>query len=138
MRRDERSEAPAGHQSAKHGWKERRKKGRKSEGKSREKGREKTGKLHSGMNANFQIDRVDPSNLPIKQPLAKTKTIPSASHNTAVSAHSVLMSALPNSAELLSASSHMTAVLEDIVFHFNLITMLKLQPASEHIQGSHP
>lgn len=50
-----------------------------------------------GMNAKFQIDRVDPCNLPIKQPLAKTKTILTISHNTDFSAHCVLMSALPNS-----------------------------------------
>lgn len=54
-------------------------------------------KAKQGMNAKFQIDRADPSNLPIKQPLAKTKTILTVSHNTDFSAHSVLMSALPNS-----------------------------------------
>lgn len=32
--------------------------------------------------------------------------------------------------KVLSASSYMTAVLEDTVFRFNLITMPKLQPAS--------
>lgn len=40
--------------------------------------------------------------------------------------------------KVLSASSHMTALLEDTVFHFNLITMLKLQPASEHIHSPAP
>lgn len=38
---------------------------------------------------------------------------------------------LPNSTKLLVASSHMTA-LEDAAFHRSLITMLKLQPASQH------
>lgn len=89
------------------------------------------------MNAKFQIDRVDPSNLPIKRPLAKTKTILTVSHNTDFSAQCPDERAAKQH-KALSASSHMTAVLEDIVFHFNLITMLKLQPASEHIQGLRP
>lgn len=63
-----------------------------------EEGREgKESKTKQGMNAKFQIDRVDPSNLPIKRPLAKTKTILTVSHNTDFSAHSVPMSVLPNS-----------------------------------------
>lgn len=61
----------------------------------KEKGKEAN--LSTGMNAKFQIDRMDPSNLPIIQPLAKTKIILTVSHNTDFSAHSVLMSALPNS-----------------------------------------
>lgn len=37
--------------------------------------KKKRREARQGMNANFQIDRVDPSNLPIKQPLAKTTTV---------------------------------------------------------------
>lgn len=61
----------------------------------KKKGKER--KAKQGMHAKFQIDRVDPSNLPIKRPLAKTKAILTVSHNTDFPAHSVPMSVLPNS-----------------------------------------
>lgn len=103
----------------------------------RKKGKQRKSRAKQGMNTKIEIDRVDPSNPPIKWPLTKTKTIQSVSHNNNFAAQ------CPNECtakqhKALSASSHMTAVLQDIVFHFNLITMLKLQPASEHIQGLRP
>lgn len=56
------------------------------------------------MNAKFEIGLVDPSNLLLKRPLAKTKknkkTILTVSYNnTDFSAHSVPMSVLPNCTE---------------------------------------
>lgn len=52
------------------------------------------GKAELGMNAKLQIDRVDPSNLPIMPPLAKTTTIQGTPRKTDFSAHGVPTSAL--------------------------------------------
>lgn len=81
------------------------------------------------INPTFQIDKVDPyhSN--------------KASHNQKqlrILSERCLDECAAKLNKVLSASSHMTAMLEDTVFHFNLITMLKLQPASEHIHSLHP
>lgn len=47
----------------------------------RKKGKQRKSRAKQGMNTKIEIDRVDPSNPPIKWPLTKTKTIQSVSHN---------------------------------------------------------
>lgn len=100
---------------------------------------EKEGRKRAGeLNDKFQIDRVDPSNLPIETAHSQNKN-----NLNCIKQNWFLCTQCPDECaakqhKALSASSHMTAVLEDTVFHFNLITMLKLQPALEHIHSLRP
>lgn len=49
--------------------------------------KDEASEAEQAMKSTFQIDGVDPSSLPMKQPPAKTKTILNVSHNADFPAH---------------------------------------------------